>query len=83
MRLMAQCYALGPPEELAPGHPDWDATDDPMLCSIGPSEELAPGHPDWNASGDFALHWSEHLLPDRPHARSSPHFFCSCCGENS
>ncbi len=69
MPLMGQCYALGTPEELAPGHPDWDATDDPMLCSIEPSEELAPGHPDWDATDDpmlCSIGLSEELAPGHP-----------------
>ncbi len=37
---MTQCYALGSPEELAPGYHDLDITDGPVLCSIGPLKNL-------------------------------------------
>jgi hypothetical protein len=40
MHLVTHCYALGPPEELAPGYHDLDIPDGPVLCSIGPLKNL-------------------------------------------
>jgi hypothetical protein len=41
--------SIGPSEELAPGHPEWEALMN-QCYALEPPEELAPGHPDWDAT---------------------------------